>query len=86
MEYSSNNYGMTGNLWFDSRDETTDFHNGVVNNNAFKSFMYKAKLLGNIKAGGANRILSNAAIAVALNYRSNFLQPVKMPVINCKVE
>ena len=35
----------TGNLWFNSRDETTDFNNRIANNNAFKSLMYKAKLL-----------------------------------------
>ena len=86
MEYSSHYYGMTGSFWFYSKDETTDFDNGVVSNNAFKSFMYKAKLLGNIKTDGANRILRNATIAVALKYLSNFLQPVKMPVISYTVE
>ena len=86
IEYSSNYYGTTGSSWFYSKDEAIDFDNGIVNNNAFKSFMYKAKLLGNIKADHANRIFRNVTIAVALKYLSNFLQPLKMPLINCKVE
>ena len=43
--------------------------------------MYKAKLLENTKAVGANGILKNATIAV-----SNLWRSLKMPLINCKIE
>ena len=61
-----------GSSWFYSKDEATGFDNGIRNNNAFKSFIQKAKLLVNINAYRVNRILKNAAIAVPLKYLSNF--------------
>ena len=48
--------------------------------------MYKANLLENTKADGANGIQKNAAIAMLLKYSSNFWRSLKMPLINCKVE
>ena len=60
---------------------------GTVNDNNFKSFRYKAKLLGNTAAladNAANGILKNATIAVPLKYLSNL--SLQMPLINCKVE
>ena len=52
MEYSPNysgtnnsNYSSTGTLWFYPKDEASDFFNNIANNNAFKFFEYKAKLL-----------------------------------------
>ena len=40
----------------------------IANNDDFKSFKYKTKLLGNTEANGANGILKNATIAVPLKY------------------
>ena len=48
--------------------------------------MYKAKLLENTEADGANGILKNATIAVSLKTLSNFWRSLEMPLINCKVE
>ena len=49
IEYSSNYSETTGSLWFYSKDEATNF-NADVENNKFRSFEYKAKLLGNTEA------------------------------------
>ena len=46
-EYSSNCSETTGSLWFYSKDEATDFNADIGNDNNFKSFNYKAKLLEN---------------------------------------
>ena len=78
IEYSSNYPETTGSLWLHSKDE--------ANNDNFKSFKYKAKLLGNTAADGANGILRNAAIAIPLKYLSCFWRSLEMPLINCKVE
>ena len=45
IEYSSNYSETTGSLWFYSKDETTDFNTDIANDNNFKSFKYKVKLL-----------------------------------------
>ena len=45
IEYCSNYSDRTGSLWFYSKDEATNFDVDIANNNAFKSFEYKAKLL-----------------------------------------
>ena len=50
IEYSSNYSETTGSLWFYSKDEVTNFNADITNNNNFKSFEYKAKLLGNTVA------------------------------------
>ena len=86
IEYSSNYSEITRNLWFYSKDEATDFNADVANDNNFKSFKYKAKLLENTEADGVNGILNSAAIAVLLKYLSNFWRSLEMPLINCKVE
>ena len=86
IAYISNYSDITGSLWFCSKDEATDFNNDIENTNIFTFFMYKANLLGNTEADGANTILRNAAIAVPLKYLSNFWQFLKMPLINCKDE
>ena len=89
IEYSTNYSETTGSLWFYSKDEAPDFNADIVNDNNFKSFKYKAKLLGNTVAqadNAANGILKNAAIAVSLKCLSNFLRPFKIPLTNCKVE
>ena len=80
-EYSSNYSKTTGGLWFYSKDEETSFDADIANNN-FKSFEYKAKLLGNSEADGNNGILKNATIAVPLKCLSNFWRTLEMPLIN----
>ena len=61
----------------------------ILQTNNFKSFKYKAKLLGNTVAqpapNAANRMLRNATIVVPLKYLSNFWRSLEMPLINCKV-
>ena len=47
IEYSSNYSETTGSLWFYSEDEATNFNANIENTDDFKSFKYKAKLLGN---------------------------------------
>ena len=89
IDYSSNYSETTGRLWFYLKDEGTDF-NDIANTKDFKSFKYKAKLLGNTFAqpnpNQTNGILKNATIAVPLKYLSNFWRSLEMPSINCKVE
>ena len=46
VEYSLSYSETTGSLWFCSKYEVTNFNTDIANNN-FRSFEYKAKLLGN---------------------------------------
>ena len=57
LEYSSNYSDKTGSLWFYSKDELTYFNADNANNNAFKSFNYKVKLLENTVVDRVNGIL-----------------------------
>ena len=50
VENNSNYFEGTGSLWFYSKDEVTDFNEEIANTDNFKSFKYKAKLLGNTVA------------------------------------
>ena len=54
IEYSTDYSETIGNLWFSSKDQVADFNADVVNNNNFKSFKYKAKLLGSTVAQADN--------------------------------
>ena len=54
IEYSSNYSETTGSLWFYSKDEATNFDADIVNTDDFKSFKYKAKLLGHTAAQADN--------------------------------
>ena len=45
IEYSLDYSETTESLWFCSKDEATDFNADILNDNNFKSFKYKAKLL-----------------------------------------
>ena len=72
VEYCSNYSDTTDSLCFFSKDEATNFNDNISNNNAFKSFEYKAKVLENIVADESNSILKNATIPVPLKYLSNF--------------
>ena len=64
--------------FFYSKDEAFIFYVDIANDNSFKSFEYKAKLLGNFEADGANEILINATIAVPLKYLSHFWRSLEM--------
>ena len=90
VEYSSKYSETTESLWFCSKDEVINFNAVIDNDNNFKSFNYKIKLLENTVAQpntiNVNGILRNAAIAVILKYLSNFWRSLEMPLINCKVE
>ena len=90
IEYSSNYSETTGSLWFYLKDEATDFNADIANDNIFKSFKYKAKLLGSTvsqpNSNQANGIFRNVTIAVPLKYLSNFWRSLEMPLINCKVD
>ena len=46
IEYSSNYSKATGSLLFYSKDEATHYNTDITKTNNFKSFKYKAKLLG----------------------------------------
>ena len=86
IEYSLKTSKTRGSLWFYSDDEPTHFNVDIANTDDFKSFKYKAKLLGNTAANGANGILRNATIAVPLKYLNNFWRSLEMPLINCQIE
>ena len=89
IEYNSNYSETTRSLWFYSNDETTNFNADIANDDNFKSFNYKVKLLGNISSqadNDTNGILKNATIAVPFKYLSNFWRSLELPLINCKVE
>ena len=86
MEYSSKDSETTASLWFYSKGDATNFNADIENTYDFKSFKYKAKLIGNTVAEGTNGILKNAKIAVPLKSLSNFWRSLEMPLINCQVE
>ena len=86
IEYSSNYSETTGCLWFYLKNEGTSFSKDIANDNNFKSFKYKTKLLENTITDNANGILKNAASAVSLKYLRNFRTILEMPLINCKVD
>ena len=71
-------------LWFCSNDDATNFNSDITNNNNFKCFRYKPKLLGN--TDGNNGILKNATIALPLKYLSNFLRLLEISLLNFKIE
>ena len=50
LEYSSNNSDVTGNLWFYSKDEASNYKNDIANTDDFKSLKYKAKLFSDTVA------------------------------------
>ena len=46
IEYSRNYSETTGSLWLYSKDEATNFDADIANDDNFRSFKFKAKLLG----------------------------------------
>ena len=85
-ECSSDYSETTENLWFHSKNEANNFNADITNDNNFKSFEYKSKLLGNTEADGTNGMLKNATVAVPLKYLSHFWRSLEMPLFNCKIE
>ena len=62
MNYSN----TTVSLWFYNKNEVANSNNGfAANDDNFKSFMYKAKLIG--ISGAAIGILEDAAIALCFS-------------------
>ena len=59
LEYSSNCSDTAGSFWFYSKDLGARFNADIEDNNNFKCFKYKEKLLENTRANGANGILKN---------------------------
>ena len=68
------------------RQSNISFNADIEDDNFFKSFKYKTKLLRNTRADGANRILKNTTVSVTLKYLRNFLGSLEMLLINCKVK
>ena len=56
LESSSNCFDKTGSLWLYSKDKATNCNADVADDNNFKLFSCKAKLLGNTEVDGADGI------------------------------
>ena len=82
IEYSSNYSETTGCLWFYLKNEGTSFNTDIANDNNFKSFKYKTKLLENTMTDNANGILKNVTSAVSLKYLRNFWTILSISVID----
>ena len=77
------NYSNTsGSLWQFKTDELNadDVNTNLTDKNA-PSFKYKASVIGNSVADGANSITNGVKWAVPLKYLSNFWRLLEMPVI-----
>ena len=85
IEYSDNYSDTSGSLWQYKRDETIN-NADVTNDNNDPSFKYKAKLIGDTVADGANRKKEGVKIAVPIKYMSNFWRSLEIPLINCRAE
>ena len=89
IEYSSSYCETMRSLWFYSKDEVANLNNNIAITNNFKSFKYKAKLLGNTvpqpPPNAANGIMRNVKTAVSLKYLNTFLRSLEMLLINYKV-
>ena len=59
LECSLNYSETIADLWFYSKDEATNLIADIDHNEIYKSFQYKAKLLGNTKVNENNGILRN---------------------------
>ena len=69
----------TTSLWFYFKYEATNVNANIADNDNFKSFKYKTKLIGNTAA--ANESLQNATITVPLKNLSNFWRSLKFTLI-----
>ena len=70
IECSDKYSDTTGSLWQFRRNEIEEDADLTINNAS--SFKYKAKLIGDTVADGANRKKENVKTAVPLKYLSNF--------------
>ena len=89
IEYSDNYSDTSGSLWQFKKNEQPIGNNGAfidLTTEHSSSFKYKANLVGNTVADGANRKKEGVKIVVPLKYLSNFWRSLKMSLINCKVE
>ena len=86
-EYSDNYSDTSASSWQFKRDDlnVNDISTALTNDNA-PSFKYKASIISNTDAHGANSKKDDVKIAVPLEYLSNFRRSLEMPLINCKVE
>ena len=84
IAYSDNYSDTSGSLWSFRRDEIEEDADLTINNAS--SFKYKANLIGNTAADGANRKKEKVKIAVPLKYLSDFWRSLEMLLINFKVE
>ena len=75
-DYSKANYDVGNKIAFNTEVLkcilVINFGADIANDESFKIFKYKAKLLENAAANGADWILRNTTIAVPLKYLSNF--------------
>ena len=67
IEYSDNYSDTSGSLWQFKRDEldVNDINTALTNDNA-PSFKYKASIIGNTVADGANSKKDNVKVVVPL--------------------
>ena len=73
IEYSDNYSDTSGSLWQFKRDELNiDNINTALTNDNASSFKYKASIIGNTVADGANSKKDDVKIAVPSKYLSNF--------------
>ena len=84
LQYNDNYSDTSGSIWNFKRDEREEDADVTINNAS--SFKYKANLIGNAVADGANRKKENVKLAVPLKYLSNFWRSLEMPLINCKIK
>ena len=83
-EYSDSFSDTIGSLWQFRRDEIEEDANLTINNTS--SFKFKANLIGDTVADGANTKKEKVKIAVPWKYLSNFWRSLEMPLINWKIE
>ena len=67
-----------------SKNEASNFNADISDDNAFKSFGYKTRVVGSISA--ANGIVENARITVSLKYQNKFWKSFKKSLINRKIK
>ena len=84
IEYSDNYSDTSGSLRQFKRDEIEGDVDLTADNSS--SFKYKANLIGNTVADGANRKKEGVKPAISLKYLSNFWRSLEMLLINCKIK
>ena len=73
IEYSDDNSDTSDSLWQFKRDDlNANDNNTVLTNDNATSFKYKASIIGNTVADGANSKKEGVKIDVPLKYLSNF--------------